>query len=414
MDLNSYLKSLRLSRDVLDVMIGGRSSIDTRGRLLATINQEETKKFISAYGYELDNPIDRAELFGIYHESLNFIRKYFLKSENPDGWDLHIPTVFQELKDIEDLFTYIIDNKNESNTERRNWTCSIIRVMHTIVHLDRDVRTNYLPNIQQQILDRFYKEIINKDGKIFLGTPKSSDAIELVHFQTKPKKFRDSQILKLLHKEENVAEDIYDQVGVRFVTKTRIDSLRIMKYLRDQHIVITANIKPSRSRNDLVDPFLYRRVWREARSKVQREILRSPGEIDAFIEQGLKTKDTPRVQTNVENPFSILSYSAIQFTCRQLIKYKNPANEDIKKLREILKNHTDKELQKYANRIDFTHLIREQHFFYPYEVQIMDLRSYEESRSGIAAHTNYKRMQIEAAGKRVLGALIKHFEKDTN
>ena len=413
MDLNSYLESLRLGRDILDVMIGGRSSIDTRGGLLATINKEETKKFISAYGYELDNPIDRAELFGIYHESLNFIRKYFLTAENPDGWDLKIPTMFQELKNIEDLFTYIMD-KNEANTEKRNWTCSIIRVMHTIVHLDRDIRTDYLPNIQQQIFDRFYKEIINQEDKIFLGEPKSPNPIALVHFQTKPKKFRDSQILKLLHKEENVAEDIYDQAGVRFVTKTRIDSLRVMKYLRDQHLVITANIKPSRSRNDLVDPFLYRRVWREARSKVQKEILRSPGEVDAFIEQGLKAKDKPRKQNRPENPFSTLSYSAIQFTCRQLIKYKNPASDDMKKLRETLKKHGDTELQKYADRIDFSHLTREQHFFYPYEVQIMDLQSYEESQSGIAAHTNYKRMQIESAGKRVLGDLISRFEKASN
>ena len=79
---------------------------------------------------------------------------------------------------------------------------------------------------------------------------------------------------------------------------------------------------------------------------MQKEILRSPGEIDAFIEQGLETGDIPKTQSNIENPFSTLSYSAIQFTCRQLIKYKNPNNVSIKKLSEILKNHTDPELQK--------------------------------------------------------------------
>ena len=36
-------------------------------------------EFLFKYGYSLENPVDRAELLGNYHESLRFIRKYFLK-----------------------------------------------------------------------------------------------------------------------------------------------------------------------------------------------------------------------------------------------------------------------------------------------------------------------------------------------
>ena len=217
-ELDAYLESLRLGRDILDVMLGGRSAIDTRGGLLPIYTLEDAEEFIGAYGYYLDNHIVSAELSGLYQESLRFIRKYFLKPENPEGLDLEIPQPFFELQDIRELFLYVTD-KTMDKALRMNWACAIIRLMHTIVHLDKDIRADYFSTIQQQVLDRYYKEIHNEDGRLYLGSLKDTNPIELTHFQTKPRKSRDSQILKLLHKEENVAEDIYDQVGVRFVTK---------------------------------------------------------------------------------------------------------------------------------------------------------------------------------------------------
>src|SRR3989344_476360 len=90
LDLQAYLESLHLSRDILDVMIGGRSAIDSRGGIPAP-TLDDAEKFINYYGYDLSEPIESAELLGNYHESIRFIKKYFLKPENADGADLEIP-----------------------------------------------------------------------------------------------------------------------------------------------------------------------------------------------------------------------------------------------------------------------------------------------------------------------------------
>lgn len=416
--LEKYLSSLRLGRDVLDVMLGGKSAIDTRGGILPTRNEEAAERFIEAYGYRLSDPIQAAEIMGAYQEAIRFIRKYFLKPENPEGLALQIPTLFLELKDIRRLFVYSTE-KNIQWMDRTNWACAIIRVMHTVAHLEKDLREDYFPTIQKQVFDRFYRQIHNVDGKIFLGKPDGVTPIELKYFQTKPRKERDSKILKLLHKAENVTEDIYDSVGVRFVAKSKIDCLRILKYLRDHNIVIPANLKASRSRNSLVDPFLYRRVWREARNEIARGDLRSIEEIDAFIERRLVDgeaeknaalaagKISKRRQERSANLFSADSYTAIQYTGRQLIKFRHPAYEELKRLRDKLRDVEDVEIRKSLERIDFASLAKEQRFFYPFEVQLMDEWGYGEANSGSAAHSAYKAAQIQVAAIRVLGNLVK-------
>ena len=400
LDLQAYLESLHLSRDILDVMIGGRSAIDSRGGIPAP-TLDDAEKFINYYGYDLSEPIESAELLGNYHESIRFIKKYFLKPENADGADLEIPKLFFELQDLRKLFLFAND-KNLEQAEKRHWACAILRVMHTISHMDKDIRTDYFSAIQQQIFDRFYKKVYNVDNKLFLGDPKNGHEVPLVYFQTKPRKARDSMILKLLHKPENVAEELFDQVGVRFVTKNSIDALRVVKYLRDQYLVIPANLKPSRARNSLIDAFVYRRIWREARSQVNKEMLRSPGEINAFIEKEIHMRAQVNQKDNA-NPFTSSRYTALQFTGRQLIKFKNPVYEDLRNLKNTLKEMDLPEVKKLSDRVELAKLAKVQRFFYPFEVQIMDLPGYEQAQSGEASHVTYKANQVQAAMQRVLG-----------
>ncbi len=69
-------------------------------------------------------------------------------------------------------------------------------------------------------------------------------------------------------------------------------------------------------------------------------------------------------------------------------------------------NSESDELKKFAERVDVGQLSREHSFFYPFEVQIMDARGYEEAQSGLAAHKSYKAAQVQVAALRVLGTLI--------
>ncbi|MGZ3696222.1 MAG: TIGR04552 family protein [Bdellovibrionota bacterium] len=404
-ELLAYVDSLRLARDVMNLMLRGRSVIDSHhGLPIRTV--EAADEFLFKYGYNLENPVEAAEVLGNYHEALRFIRRYFLKPDNPDGADLEIPKTFLELGDVRCLFAWAAD-KSLEEINRTRWACSILRVVHAISHLDKDLRHDFFPEIQKQIFDRFYKEIHTEEGKLFLGDPKLANSVALEKFQTKPRKTRDSVILKLLHKKETLAEDVFDQIGVRFVTKSRIDVVRVLKYLRDRYIVMMMNLRPSRSRNNLVDPMLYRRKWREVRHAVLRGELNNRDAINGLLENSLlEGYDEAQKEIVENNPFSMSTFHSIQFTCRQLIKYRSSVFEEVKNLRALLKNTEDQNVKAVMERLDFTQFAKEQRFFYPFEVQIMDLENFEEAESGRASHAVYKAAQTKMAMHRVLGHLL--------
>ncbi len=405
------MDSLRLGREVMNLMLKGRSVIDSHhGLPLHTV--EAADEFLLRYGFNLENPVERAEVLGNYQEALRFIRKYFLKPENPDGADLEIPKNFQELVDVRLLFIWAAD-KALGQAVRARWACAVLRVMHAISHLDKDLRHDFFPDIQKQIFDRFYKEIHSENEGLYLGDPKSAASVPLEKFLTKPRKTRDSVILKLLHKKETLAEDVFDQIGVRFVTKNRVDVVKVLKYLRDRYIVMSMNLRPSRSRNNLVDPLLYRRTWREIRQAVQKGEVMDRARVISALEKAVgRGYSESQKEIGEHNPFSSREFLSIQFTCRQLIKYRSPAYEELKALRAHLKNTGDEETKKILERLDFGQLAKEQRFFYPFEVQILDRENFEEAESGRASHASYKAAQTRMAMKRVLGQLLLDYSEE--
>jgi uncharacterized protein (TIGR04562 family) len=204
-----------------------------------------------------------------------------------------------------------------------------------------------------------------------------------------------------LHKPENVAEDIFDRIGMRFVTKSKLDALRVVKYLKEKMIVIPPNIKPSRSRNTLVDIDDFRAQLSELLSRAER------GDLD---EAGLVARLEAAAYAPLvaqENPHSSAFYRAIQFTCRQLIKQRNPLYGDLKDLKLIARNRQlDDDVLKAIERVDLKYLQKEVRFFYPYEVQIVDQQSYHQNEQGKSAHSEYKKAQLQTAMRRVMGILV--------
>jgi uncharacterized protein (TIGR04562 family) len=404
-NLGLHLKNkYEFTWEVLDVIISGRSSIDSPAGFQIQ-GAEEANRFIQSYGYDLADPIEAAEIMGNYHEALNFIRKQFLQPDNSLGLKLDIPRKILELTDIRDLLLmssgqFPGQGAESSGMVLRLWACSLLKVMHTIAHIDKDLRSSHFTDIQKQIFDRFYKVVHrDSDGDLYIGD-ESADGVRipLLAFETKPKKSRDSIILKLLHKPENVAEDIFDRVGMRFVTKTRLGALQVVKFLKDRMIVMPPNIKPSRSRNTLVDLDFFR-------SALQDCLLRATqGELDekALIAELEEAAQPPRV--NPDNPHSSEFYRSIQFTGRQLIKLTNPLYDQLKELKVHSRSKVD-ELAKAVERIDMRYLQREVRFFYPFECQVVDEKSNEDNEKGRSAHSEYKKAQAQTALRRVMGSL---------
>src|SRR5690606_35902358 len=197
-----------------------------------------------------------------------------LREGNPDGLDLKIPNSLYMITDIGDLILLATGGLEEESTyEERLWAEVILKVMHTILHADKDLRSNYFPVIQTQIFDRFYKHLTRDGDQLFLGGADDKAKIPLVAFDTKAKKTRDSVIIKLLHKAENVAEEVFDRIGVRFITESRFDSLRVARHLIANNIVIPHNIKPSRSINTMVDLVSFKRRYGGILKKALRQDL---------------------------------------------------------------------------------------------------------------------------------------------
>lgn len=394
--------------EMLDVVVGGKSALDTKNFLGSMSNIEQVNQFLKGYGLDPNDHVAKAELFGNFQEAIQFIKRYFLKDGNPDGLDLRLPNSLLMISDISQLFLLAADD-TPNKKEDKLWAEVILKVMHTIVHADKDLRSNYFNIVQTQIFDRFYKYIFRSaDDKLFLGIKGTENIVPLVDFETKSKKTRESVIIKLLHKAENVAEELFDRVGVRFVTNSRFDTLRVIRFLLEKNIVIPHNNKPSRAINTMID--LPR--FKEAHQRVIKMALRNNLSEDRFVAAMERAIQECHLQgeSSDRNKFTAKSYQSIQFTCRQLIEYKNPFLQEFNDLRRIAKGvlTDDNELARRVLTMDISLVARDIRFFYPYEIQIVDADAFRENSQGEASHQEYKRLQVQSAMKRIFKAMIEY------
>jgi uncharacterized protein (TIGR04562 family) len=392
--------------EMLDVVVGGKSALDTKNFLGPMSSIDQVNQFLKGYGLDPNDHVAKAELFGNFQEAIQFIKRYFLKESNPEGLDLKLPNSLLMISDISQLFLMATDD-NPQKKEDKLWSEIILKVMHTIVHADKDLRSNYFNIVQTQIFDRFYKYIFRgDDDKLYIGIKGSGNVVQLIDFETKSKKTRESVIIKLLHKAENVAEELFDRVGVRFVTQNRFDTLRVIRFLLEKNIVIPHNNKPSRAINTMID--LQR--FKEAHQRVLKMALRNNLSEERFVAAMEREIQECNLQgeTKERNKFSSKSYQSIQFTCRQLIEYKNPFLQEFNDLRRIAKklDTEENELARRVLNMDISPVARDIRFFYPYEIQVVDAVAFQENSQGDASHQEYKRQQVQSAMKRIFRAMM--------
>jgi uncharacterized protein (TIGR04562 family) len=401
----AYLSAQLFNWETLHVVCSGRSSLDAKNYLTEVWGPDNVYDFLVGYGFDLKNPVEGAELFGIYQEALQFIKRYFLKEGNPDGLELAVPNFLYTLTDISELFLIATGKGAQKNSiEESLWAGVLLKVMHTILHTDKDLRYRYFSVIQQQVFDRFYKYISrDPDNRLFLKH--ESFSIPLHDFETKAKKTRESIIIKLLHKQENVAEELFDRIGVRFVTYSKLDALRVIKFLVTNYVLMINNIKPSRSQNTLVDLDLLKQRLHGLLKKTYRGNLNEEefaAEFAALVERCIPDS----AGTDGRNSHTSHDYRAIHFTGRQLIKYRNPFMSQFNEVRKAALQDLENPLAKQLLALDTTPISRDVRFFYPFEVQITDLESHQRNTQGEASHQEYKRSQVKSAMKRIFRPLI--------
>ena len=406
MERPSYLQKYMFDWEMLDVVVGGKSALDTKNFLGPMSTIDQVNQFLKGYGLEPTDHVTKAELFGNFQEAIQFIKRYFLKEGNPDGLELKLPNNLLMISDISQLFLLATDD-TPLKKEDKLWAEIILKVMHTIMHADKDLRSNYFNIVQTQIFDRFYKHISrNESDKLFIGVIGTDNIVPLVDFETKSKKTRESVIIKLLHKAENVAEELFDRVGVRFVTQSRFDTLRVVRFLLEMNIVIPHNNKPSRAINTMIDLSSFK----EAHQRVIKMAFRNNLSEERFVAAMERAIQECHFQkdSNEKNKFTSKSYKSIQFTCRQLIEYKNPFLQEFNELKRFAKNFSgeENELARRIMNMDLSPVARDIRFFYPYEIQVVDAEAFKENSQGEASHQEYKRLQVKSAMKRIFKAMI--------
>lgn len=346
--------------DVLRAIVDGQSAIDVPR--LALKNRSEAREFLACYGFDPARESHRREMEALRSEAIEFVSDELLA-----GLELEIPEPMRHDRDIESML--LIASKSSGQDQR--WACALLRVMHTLSHCHSYFNHRYGDEIRRQVFARFEPHLKMSDRGLMLG---HDPGIELVSFEVKPTKSRWSVAMKLLHKVENVAADVFDRIGTRFVTNKRFDAALVVKYLRENNVIMFANVKPSRSRNTLIDiDWLNQEIARLDDLVARGQITRDQ-ELQ-LLRAAVEERDYPQPPAPSPNPHSALTYHSIQFTCRQMIRIDGKNGEDIR-------------------------------FFFPFEIQILDEASYLASREGLASHEFYKARQKEMVRKRVLGSLF--------
>jgi len=372
--------------EMMETVVLGRSAIDVSRLYLSGIADAE--EFLRCYGFDLQRPEQAREVEEIRREALEFIVDDLLVDEP----QLIMPPEIRAESDVRRLLLWASVPHVQP---RQKWACSILRVMHTFAHCGSYFQDLYGDQIREQIRGRVLPHIHQTNDRLTLG--EGPDAIPLKAFQMRGRKSRRSIALKLLHKAESVSADVFDWIGLRFVTEHRFDALLVARYLRAQNVIMFANVRPGRSRNTLLDMTAVRACMAQLDEDVRAGRIAEYERWRKLREQ-VANMPYPEDPGKSYNPFSAAMYHSIQFTCSQQIRVNNPHLANFQ--RTLNQSGRFDVLSRAFDRLRMQPTFS---FFFPFEVQVMDHESFERSRHGRASHGEYKARQRHAVKRRLWG-----------
>ncbi len=341
------------------VLIAGQSAMD-----LSFVNvqtKEQGRLFFYSYGFDVDKVDDLKKIWEIHKRAVDYIEQQLLYDDEVLPEKL---ASREQLDDITNLLIYasVTDSKEDS---LQKWSCALLKVMHVVVHLDNDIFNSYSSKIQDQILTPIQEHIIDSVGQeTVLGHHNASEIIPLRKFAVKSYKTSGSSITKLLAKPNEVAFNVLDKIGVRFVTHNIFDSFRVMRYLLQQNIINAAHVIPDQSNNTIYPLELFFKTIEACQSDM------SDHEIESILRKALEENSNQSGFVKKNNIFTDEKYKFIKWIGRRLIHVENGEGT--------------------------------MSFFYPYEIQIIDYDNYLMSLNGPTSHGEYKARQKKKARERVL------------
>ena len=397
--LPAPLQGLDLRRGMMQTVLGGRSAVDLPRLEVSDVGQAAA--FLLRYGFDVKLEHHRELIHRNRSESLGFIRGILL-----NRMPLKAPDWLDDTPILELLLLAAVglNDPNPAIAKRQAWACALLRVMHTFAHAENYFKYAYYPQIRDAILNRFVEQVTtNADGSVVLHGRHRD--VPLKGFDVKEVKPVRSVGLKLLHTAENVATDLFDHIGVRITVDRPVDAIFAMRALLDTHTIMFANIKPTRSRNTLLDVDKLSDQIDQVAHQLRTGVLPADQVIQALA--NFQARPTSAAQTDW-NPHSSNRYRSIQFTCRQMIRLPNPEWTRLERARRVaIEQLSGRSLEVMLETLNLAGVDREIQFFFPYEVQIMDQASRVEATQGRASYQEYKQRQVATVRQRVLGRVMR-------
>ena len=372
---------------LLSGLVQGLSVIEQNTIQVRT--SEEAHRFLMTYGYDLSDTQDAQRLHHLVQEAVSFIENRLLEAGEGETafarLHLHVPDRFFQEAHIVNLLCLA---SAVPRTDDSRWACAILKVVHTLTHIEHAPRLQIIEPARHQIL-KGYGEIMRYDvdsEKVVIGRSGSDKQLSLYGLEIKEQKSRESLLIKLLSKKENSIELIDDFIGIRIITESIPDVLVALDILMESQLLVFSNVKAERSRNTLIALDEFQSLWQEDHPQdytsiphgktTSHPILPSWMDLLSTLQQ-LDAK-LPHNSFSRHNPNSDNNYRALHITTRQLIKV--PARGD-----------EGGTLQR---------------LFFPYEIQFIDKAHYIANQEGDIAHSRYKQRQLQRCRRRILGDLL--------
>lgn len=358
-------QNYRFRRHNMETLIGGISPLDLTTLSMESV--EDASDFLLSYGFDWTVDADRKELFGYYQKALIFLQSEICREGEV------IPTILtdlNELKDLRKLFIYVNEKTQSISQDLRLWSGALLKVLHVVLLYSHDMYSIFPEEIQKQILGPV-EQHLHMDpvvGASILRKNSQDEAIRLYKFEQKPVKEFRSSVLKLLAKRKLFAINLYDNIGVRFVTNSTFDCFRVVRYLMGHSILNSFHTITDQSVNTVYPTNLFLEVMDHLRTKGESM---DSAQVDTILQKKLLDNYDRAEYLMKENNFSGEGYKFIKFVSRKLIR---------------------------VNVNGASH-----RFFYPFEVQILTKEAYLQSIQGEQAHHEYKKRQRQAARMRLLG-----------
>lgn len=335
--------------EVLRLILRGASVIDWRRLHFQT--RDEVDQFLRLNLFDPDEPTDRARMFDILAQAVDYLRKTF-------RYKVAAPVA--QPREIHDIF--LIASGVAEPKRLRRIACVVLKVMHTVHHIEaRELlsRTRLSEVELEHMVDARVREVLVKLS--------GEHGIPVVDFHGSAKS-RASIITKLIAKKETLAAQVYDRLRYRIVVPRHEDLIPLVLVLSNELFPFNY-VVPGQTQNTLVS---FSRLLRTHPNGV---------ELKAQLQE-LEGEDA--IRAHEINEFSSRDYRILNFIV------------DLPMRIDATALATRKDRDEDFGRIVFA----------PVELQVVDAATQEANESGDSAHARYKRRQLRKVLSRLSRGLV--------